>query len=104
MHDLVVVRDTDCRKQLLDQVDRDVDAESPVLIEPRTHGATLDPLHNNEKDWAVFVEVIDADDPWMVEGGDCRGLAVKALAETEVTRVLLGQDLDGDRYLESGMR
>jgi hypothetical protein len=40
----------------------------------------------------------------MVERRDGRRLAVKTLAEVGVTRILLGQNLDGDRDLEPRMR
>jgi len=101
--DLVVVRDPDRGQELLDQVDRNVDAEPPVFIQPGAHRAAVDPLHDDEKDGTVLVEVVDADDARVVQGRDRGRLAVKALAEAGVARVLVGQDLDRDRDLEAGM-
>ncbi len=101
--DLVVVRDPDRRQQLLDQVDRDVDAEPAVLIQPRPHRTPVHPLHDDEEDRAVLVEVVDADDAGVVEGSHGGGLAVEALAEAGVARVLVGEDFDRDRDLEPGM-
>jgi hypothetical protein len=104
VHDAVVVRDADCRQQLLHKVHRHVDAEAPVLVEPRAHGAPFDPFHDDEKNWAVLIEVVNADDARMVEGGDGRRLAVKPLAKAGVARVLLGEHFDGDRNLEARVR
>src|SRR5260370_849116 len=58
-NDAEVGRDAAGGKQLLPQDDRHVDAEPPVLTEPRTHRAPVDPLHDDEKDGAVLVEVVD---------------------------------------------
>src|SRR6266850_1306729 len=68
MDDRVVMRDADRREELLDQVDRHVDAEASVYVEPRPHRAALDPLHDDEQDGAVLVEVVDANDARVVEG------------------------------------
>jgi hypothetical protein len=104
MYDAEVMGDADRRKQLLQQVHRHVHAETPVLVEPRAHRAAFDPLHDDEQHRAVLVEVVDADDARVVQRRYGRGLAVEALAEVRVARVLLGQDLDGDRYLQARMR
>src|ERR1043166_869852 len=60
--------------------------EAAVLVEPRAHRAPVDPLHDDEEDRPVLVEVIDADDAGGVERGDGRRLAVEALAEAWVAR------------------
>ena len=102
--DAEVVRDADRRKELLQEVDRHIDAETSVLIEPRPHRAALDPLHDNEEHGPVLVEVVDADDSGMVERRDGGRLTVESLAEVGVARVLLGQHLDGNRYFQARMR
>ena len=104
MYDAEVVCDADRREQLLEEVDRDVDAEAAVLVKPRPHGASLDPLHDDEQHRTVLVEVVHAHDARVVERGHCRRLAVEALAKVRVARVLLGQDLDGHRDLEAWVR
>src|ERR1700694_2017876 len=100
----IVVCDADCRQQLLHQVDRDVDAESSVLVQPGAHRASLDPFHDDEKDGAVFIEVVHTDDSRVIERGHGRGFPMEALAEAGVARVLRGQGLDGNRDLEAWMR
>ena len=100
MDDPEVVGNADGRQQLLHEVHRHVDAEAPVLVEPRPHRPAFNPLHDNEEDGAVLVEVVDPHDPRVVQGSHRGRLAVEALAEAEVARILLGEHLDGDRDIE----
>ena len=101
--DVVGVGGADRAQQLLDDVQGLGDRQPAPVGEHRPDREAVDELHDDEEGVLVGVEVVDADDTRVIEGGDGRRLALETVPELRVLGVAVAQDLDRDRYLEAGV-
>ena len=61
----------------------------------------LQVLHDQEVDAVLTTDVVDVADVRMTQGRECLGLALESLLQVRVRGDMLGQDLDGDRAIET---